>query len=218
MTDKMVKRALIIGVLIVIVLALATGAANATPDVCGPLDSGKIDVTGDVAAVIVFAPDGYLINEYCVKAGSEASGGGAEYVTVDPPQKSVEIRHSTGKDVSHYSVGWTQEPTPSTTTTIPTTTTTVAPTTTTTEPPTTTTTEPDTTTTTSEPPTTTTVPDTTTPAPPVTTLGPGPEVSDPPITELPFTGIDAGMMAIAGAGLAALGATALYGSRKRGEQ
>jgi hypothetical protein len=77
--------------------------------VCPPGDSGKIDVGGSHASVTVTAPDGKLISGYCVKAGSENQGNGPESVTVDPPQKTVTISHSSGKDVSHYSVTYVDE-------------------------------------------------------------------------------------------------------------
>ena len=76
--------------------------------VCPPGDSGKIDVNSG-ASVTVTAPDGKLISGYCVKAGSANQGLGPEFVTVDPPQKTVTIAHSSGKDVSHYSLTYVDE-------------------------------------------------------------------------------------------------------------
>lgn len=101
-------------------LALGTGAALGTttaiaqenPDedkVCDALDSGKIDVSGGTTLTIT-APEGKLIDEYCVKAGSVNQGLGPEYVDVNPPKESVEIMHTSGKDISHYSVGYTDAP------------------------------------------------------------------------------------------------------------
>lgn len=98
--------------------------------VCPPGDSGKIDVNSG-ASVTVTAPDGKLISGYCVKAGSANQGLGPEFVTVDPPQKTVTITHSSGKDVSHYSLTYVDEGQTTTTET----TTTEEPTTTTPEPP-----------------------------------------------------------------------------------
>jgi hypothetical protein len=121
--------------------------------VCPPGDSGKIDVNSG-ASVTVTAPDGKLISGYCVKAGSANQGLGPEFVTVDPPQKTVTITHSSGKDVSHYSLTYVDEG--QTTTTETTTTETTTTETTTTE---TTTTETETTETTS----TETTPNETTP-------------------------------------------------------
>jgi len=82
------------------------GSALANEQVCPGLDSGKIDENGKKTKVTVTAPDGQLIDQYCAKAGSEKQGYGPELVTVDPPQKSVTISHSSGKDLSHYSVSY----------------------------------------------------------------------------------------------------------------
>ena len=146
-------------------------AVNDSPggQVCGPLDSGKIDTDNEPGTVTVTAPDDYLIDGYCVKAGSSRQADGPVYVTVDPPQKSVTFSYPGGKAISHYSYSYVRIP-ETTTTVKQTTTTTTEPdettTTTTTEPDetTTTTTEPDETTTTTVPDdtTTTTVPDETT--------------------------------------------------------
>lgn len=154
-----------VGLVLLLIGGLAAVATATPPDgqICPALDSGKIDTTGDPLSVTFTAPDGYLIDGFCVKAGSATQGLGAEFVTVDPPQKTVTITHSSGKAVSHYSVSYVKVP-PTTTTTVPeTTTTTVPETTTTTVPETTTTTVPETTTTIPE--TTTTVPEETTTVP-----------------------------------------------------
>jgi hypothetical protein len=92
-----------------------------TDQVCDGLDSGKIDTTGNPPTVTVEAPEGMLIDGYCVKAGSTSAGDGPVYVTVDPPVKSITFGHPSGKDVSHYSVSYapvaspTPSPTPSST-------------------------------------------------------------------------------------------------------
>jgi hypothetical protein len=61
--------------------------------------STKIDVVGEQKVVTVTAPEGYLISGYCVKAGTQTT-----FVTVDPPQETVQISAPNGKGVSHYSV------------------------------------------------------------------------------------------------------------------
>jgi hypothetical protein len=96
-------------------LALGILPAAAQEEVCPPLDSGKIDTTGEPLSVVVTAPEGFLISGYCVKAGSDESGAGVEFVTVDPPQESVTISHSSGKAVSHYSYSLVEIETPPTT-------------------------------------------------------------------------------------------------------
>lgn len=92
-------------------VAFSTAPAYAAENeqVCAGLDSGKIDTQGDPSSVTITAPDGYLITEYCVKAGSANQGDGPEYFTVDPPVKSLTISHSSGKDVSHYSFAYEKE-------------------------------------------------------------------------------------------------------------
>jgi hypothetical protein len=107
-----------LGALTILVLALGLIAlpADAT-DVCPGLDSGKIDTTGDPATVTVTAPDGFLIDSYCVKAGP-----GFVIINVDPPAETVVIDHPTKDSVSHYSLSYVED-TSSTTTTQDTTTT-----------------------------------------------------------------------------------------------
>lgn len=131
---KLTITVVLAATLIAVVVALAAPGADARQEVCGPLDSGKIDTSGDPASVTVTAPAGKLIDGYCVKAGSTQSGAGVEYVRVDPPRKTVVISHTSGKDVSHYSVSYTETEVTTTTTEKPvtTTTTTVVDTTTTT--------------------------------------------------------------------------------------
>ncbi|MDQ3542083.1 MAG: hypothetical protein M3440_15505 [Chloroflexota bacterium] len=48
--------------------------------------------------------DRVLIAGFCIRAGSAIQGDGPDWWSVDPPQKTVIISHSTGKDVSHYSL------------------------------------------------------------------------------------------------------------------
>lgn len=106
-----------VGVLLVssgIALMATSTTATAVPTdnsgVCGPLDSGKIDVTGHTTSLPVSAPEGKLIDGYCVKAGSENQGDGPRYVTVDPPTESVTITYLSdgkAKEISHYSLSYT---------------------------------------------------------------------------------------------------------------
>ena len=167
-------------------LVAPAGTAGAAPDICGPLDSGKIDTSGDPQTVTVTAPAGNLITGYCVKAGNVASGVQAVvYVDVIPPQETVVISHPSQKAVSHYSYSYAPLTTTTTTsTTVPQSTTTTAPTTTSSTTtiveifPPTTVASPTTTTTTSEPP----FVGSGGPTPPAAT----PEVAAP--TQLPSTG------------------------------
>ena len=79
--------------------------------VCDDLDSTKINVSGSNPMLEISAPEGFVITEYCVKAGSVQQGNGPEYVTVDPPTRTVIIEHPSGKDISHYSYSYEPEPT-----------------------------------------------------------------------------------------------------------
>lgn len=59
----------------------------------------KIDTEGDPATVPVTAPAGFLIDAYCVKAGTTE-----HIVPVSPAKASVEIDHPEKDSVSHYQV------------------------------------------------------------------------------------------------------------------
>jgi LPXTG-motif cell wall-anchored protein len=146
---------------------------------------------------------GNVITGIWLKAGSANHGNGLEYSAVDPPQQTVTISHSSGKDTSH-------DPFPSEPIVIVTTTPTVVPTTTTT--PTTVT------------PTTTVD---TTPGPNTTVLGStgGEDPTDrsasttlptpDPAVTLPATGVGVSASALFGAGLLALGSLLAGLSRRR---
>ena len=79
-------------------------------DTCDELVAGedgweaKVDTTGDPLTVEYTAPDGYLVDRYCVKAGSAHQDDGPVIVIVDPPAATVVIAHPSGKAVSHYMV------------------------------------------------------------------------------------------------------------------
>ena len=98
-------RILFVVALFVVPAAIASSPykVDATDKVCTAGDSGKIDVSGDATTLTLTAPDGYLISGYCVKAGSVNQGDGPQYYVVDPPAASVEISHTSGKAISHYS-------------------------------------------------------------------------------------------------------------------
>jgi LPXTG-motif cell wall-anchored protein len=90
----------------------AAAVVEPKDQVCEEGDSGKIDLSGDDVTFEITAEPGYVITEYCVKAGSIEQGDGPEYYVVDPPQESVVIEHSTGKGISHYSFIQELIPTP----------------------------------------------------------------------------------------------------------
>lgn len=92
----------------------ATGENPVPPgsQVCPAGDSGKIDVQGDQTSITLSAPDGKLITGYCVKAGSVNNDNGPVYVPVQPPTAMVTITYPGGKAISHYSLFYTDAPTP----------------------------------------------------------------------------------------------------------
>ena len=92
----------------VAVLSLSAAALPAAHDgqVCPPLDSGKVDTTGDPATVTVTAPDGYAVGTVCIKAGSVNQGNGPEFTETDHEATSVTLGHSSGKAVSHWSANF----------------------------------------------------------------------------------------------------------------
>ena len=80
--------------------------AHNNDQVCSGLDSGKIDISGSTGSITVTAPEGKLIDGYCVKAGSVQNGNGPSYHEVNPPQQTITITYPGGKDISHYSVSY----------------------------------------------------------------------------------------------------------------
>jgi hypothetical protein len=93
-------------------LSSAEEAAKRGQEVCGAFGdgtgasggTGKIDVDGDLASVFVSAPSGYLIDAYCVKAGTDVV-----LVIVDPAKASLQLTAPNGKDVSHFSLRFIPE-------------------------------------------------------------------------------------------------------------
>ena len=77
--------------------------------VCDNLDTGHLSA-GNATSTTITAPVGMVIVKVCVKAGSDNQGLGPEYTTFDPGVSSVTISHSSGKEISHYSVDY--EPAP----------------------------------------------------------------------------------------------------------
>ncbi len=84
--------------------AMPASAAPPAGQLCPEWDSGRIEVSGSVTSITLVAPAGMVITATCVKAGSANQGLGAEITYYDPGVTSVTIWHSSGKDLSHYSV------------------------------------------------------------------------------------------------------------------
>ena len=90
-----------------LVMVVPSASADQTPgQVCDGLDSGKQDTTGDPASVDISAPDGFLIDRYCVKAGSALQDDGPVYRDIEPVAE-LTITSPSGKAVSHYSFSYT---------------------------------------------------------------------------------------------------------------
>lgn len=75
----------------------------------------KIDVADGIQEITFTAPDGYLIDMYCVKAGSVNNDLGPQVVMVDPASESVTITYwdeagQKFRDISHYSVHFIPKP------------------------------------------------------------------------------------------------------------
>ena len=102
--------ALAAGAMVLAVGAFQAVSAETNDGVCLPLDSGKIDVTGEVETLTVSAPAGKLIVGFCVKAGSVRQGDGPEYIRLREPAAEVAISHTSGKAISHYSLSFEELP------------------------------------------------------------------------------------------------------------
>jgi hypothetical protein len=167
-------------------------ADNLTASSSGVWGSATFDDTQPTLTLVV--NEGYEVT-LCVKAGSENQGFGPE--EVGPfGEGEYAVPHSSGKELSHYGVAFSEIPDDSTTTTL------VDETTTTTVDDSTTTTQAD------DDGTTTTVGETTTTAQ-VTTTDPGTTTTDPGTSEdadeLPFTGIPSMVFVALGSALIATG-------------
>lgn len=98
---------------------VATAQPSESEQVCPGLDSGKINTTGDPMSITIpnsdtpALPEGALISQYCVKAGSVNQGLGPEIVNFDPGEESVTFEYPVAnKAISHYSFAWTFTQTP----------------------------------------------------------------------------------------------------------
>jgi hypothetical protein len=101
----------------------AAGIVGAGVDqVCPDLDTGKIDPPGDPTSFTFTAPEGQVIVQICVKAGSAEQGLGPEFIDFDPGVTSATFSHSSGKEISHFSVKFAPAPPPPTNGAPPTTT------------------------------------------------------------------------------------------------
>lgn len=107
-----------IGTLLTVLGLVALTAAPALATNEGVCSGDKVDTTTSITSITIEAPEGFLIVGYCVKAGSINQDLGPEYFTIEPAT-SVTFGHSSGKDISHYSVSLVEQEQPTTTTTSP---------------------------------------------------------------------------------------------------
>lgn len=85
--------------------SFSAATATTNNEVCKPLDSGKIDLGGNLQSITLHAPEGKVITGYCVKAGSTKHGDGPKYIT-GLKSTSVTITYPGGKAISHYSLSY----------------------------------------------------------------------------------------------------------------
>ena len=89
----------------------AAGTVGAGESVCPNLDTGHLNANNQTSFDIT-APEGKVIVQVCVKAGSAQQGDGPEFIDFDPGVTETTITHSTGKEISHYSVKFADAPPP----------------------------------------------------------------------------------------------------------
>ena len=86
--------------------------AQGQADVCPDLDTGKLDPPGEPTSVTITAPAGQVIVQVCLKAGSGQQEEGPEFFNFDPGVTTITLSHSSGKEISHYSVDFAAAPPP----------------------------------------------------------------------------------------------------------
>jgi hypothetical protein len=81
-------------------VAMAAPGDKACPD----FSTGKIELVDGPTQLTYTAPSGHHIKKWCVKAGSAEQGDGPEGHAGGLGVFEVTISHSSGKEISHYSV------------------------------------------------------------------------------------------------------------------
>ena len=99
----------LVAALLSLPLLLASSATAAPSDTCDDIISGtgwqpKVDGQKDDGdpGLTVTAPEGFLIDKYCVKTGSSNQGDGPVIIEVNPPAAQVTVDHPTKSGVSHF--------------------------------------------------------------------------------------------------------------------
>jgi hypothetical protein len=101
----------------------AAGIVGAGVDqVCPDLDTGHLTPDDpNATSVTITAPEGQVIVQVCSKAGSAEQGLGPEFFNFDPGVTTITLSHSSGKEISHFSVKFAPAPPPTTAAAPPTT-------------------------------------------------------------------------------------------------
>ena len=102
LTTTFVVGALVLAAVLVVSPSDATTGSSCKNLAVGPGWSAPVKVARHPTTVMTYAPDGYLIDAYCVK-----SGGGPEaavVVSVQPPQASAVVDHPTRPHVDEYAL------------------------------------------------------------------------------------------------------------------
>jgi hypothetical protein len=106
------RKGVMVAMALGILLALAAPAV-AQEATCPDLSTGHLSASNQTSFTFT-APEGQLISQICVKAGSAEQGDGPEIINFNPPVASATFTHSTGKEISHFSVLLVPVPTPTT--------------------------------------------------------------------------------------------------------
>ena len=108
---KYVLFVLTVGVAAALATFGAAGTVGAQEQVCPNLDTGHLSA-GNQTSVTITAPEGKVIVQVCVKAGSVEQGDGPEFTNLNPGVTQTTISHTSGKEISHYSVKFADAPPP----------------------------------------------------------------------------------------------------------
>jgi hypothetical protein len=110
---KYVLFVLTVGLVAALATFGAAGIVGAQEQVCPDLDTGHLSA-GNQTSVTITAPEGKVIVQVCVKAGSAQQGDGPEFTDFNPGVTQTTISHTSGKAISHYSVKFADVPPPTT--------------------------------------------------------------------------------------------------------
>ena len=109
---KSVLFVLTVGLVAALAAIGAAGTVGAQDATCPLLDTGHLTDLNDQTSGTITAPEGKVIVQVCVKAGSAQQGEGPEITNFNPGVTSTTISHTSGKEISHYSVKYADAPPP----------------------------------------------------------------------------------------------------------